>query len=158
MYNWDQYFMTIAYLTSMMSPDPSTKVGAVCVTKDNALISVGYNFISESLSKKYQDYKNKELRRNLFVHAEEAALLNSQRQCRQIYKIYVNRFPCIKCARSIINTVEQELIYDINFIENTLPMSDKRKNEINMIFDIFHYAGKKIRGFQKPLININEAQ
>ena len=43
LYSWDQYFMTMAYLISMKSKDPSTRVGAVIVGKDHEIRSTGYN-------------------------------------------------------------------------------------------------------------------
>ena len=40
---WDEYFMAIAKLSAMRSKDPSTQVGACIVSKDNRILSVGYN-------------------------------------------------------------------------------------------------------------------
>lgn len=50
--DWDQYFMSLVYMTAMKSRDPRTKIGAVIVTPNrstniiptgNAIISTGYN-------------------------------------------------------------------------------------------------------------------
>ena len=40
---WDEYFMSIAKLSSMRSKDPSTQVGACIVGLDNRILSIGYN-------------------------------------------------------------------------------------------------------------------
>ena len=40
---WDEYFMGIAYLSSLRSKDPSTQVGACIVSEDNRILSIGYN-------------------------------------------------------------------------------------------------------------------
>lgn len=40
---WDEYFIGIAKLSSMRSKDPSTQVGCCIVSKDNRILSVGYN-------------------------------------------------------------------------------------------------------------------
>ena len=40
---WDEYFMGIAYLSSLRSKDPSTQVGACIVSNDNRILSIGYN-------------------------------------------------------------------------------------------------------------------
>lgn len=41
--SWDEYFMGVAMLSSMRSKDPHTQVGACIVSKDNKILSMGYN-------------------------------------------------------------------------------------------------------------------
>ena len=41
--SWDEYFMGVAYLASMRSKDPNTQVGACIVSKENKILSMGYN-------------------------------------------------------------------------------------------------------------------
>lgn len=41
--SWDEYFMGIALLSSQRSKDPNTQVGACIVSKDNRILSIGYN-------------------------------------------------------------------------------------------------------------------
>ena len=40
---WDEYFMGVACLSALRSKDPSTQVGACIVSKDNRILSIGYN-------------------------------------------------------------------------------------------------------------------
>ena len=40
---WDYRFLDLAEFISSWSKDPSTKVGAVIVDKNNRIVSVGYN-------------------------------------------------------------------------------------------------------------------
>ena len=40
---WDDYFMSVAYLSSMRSKDPSTQVGACIVNEDKRIVGIGYN-------------------------------------------------------------------------------------------------------------------
>ena len=40
---WDDYFMSVAYLSSMRSKDPSTQVGACIVNQENKIVGIGYN-------------------------------------------------------------------------------------------------------------------
>ena len=40
---WDEYFMAIAFLSSMRSKDPSTQVGACIVNEDKRIVGIGYN-------------------------------------------------------------------------------------------------------------------
>ncbi len=41
--SWDDYFMSIAFLSSMRSKDPSTQVGACIVNADKRIVGIGYN-------------------------------------------------------------------------------------------------------------------
>lgn len=40
---WDDYFMSIAFLSAMRSKDPSTQVGACIVSPDKRIVGIGYN-------------------------------------------------------------------------------------------------------------------
>lgn len=41
--NWDEYFMSIAFLSSLRSKDPNTQVGACIVNPDKKIVAIGYN-------------------------------------------------------------------------------------------------------------------
>lgn len=41
--SWDDYFMSIAYLSSLRSKDPRTKVGACIVDEQSRIVGIGYN-------------------------------------------------------------------------------------------------------------------
>ena len=41
--SWDEYFMGVAKLSALRSKDPNTQVGCCIVSKDNRILSVGYN-------------------------------------------------------------------------------------------------------------------
>ena len=41
--SWDEYFMGVAMLSGMRSKDPNTQVGCCIVSKDNKILSMGYN-------------------------------------------------------------------------------------------------------------------
>ena len=41
--SWDDYFISVAFLTAMRSKDPSTQVGACIVNNDNKIVGIGYN-------------------------------------------------------------------------------------------------------------------
>ncbi|RXG58322.1 hypothetical protein Avbf_10040 [Armadillidium vulgare] len=40
---WEDYFMSVAFLSGMRSKDPSSQVGACIVNSDNIIVSIGYN-------------------------------------------------------------------------------------------------------------------
>lgn len=41
--SWDDYFMSVAYLSALRSKDPSTQVGACIVNPLNRIVGIGYN-------------------------------------------------------------------------------------------------------------------
>jgi deoxycytidylate deaminase len=41
--SWDDYFMSVAFLSSMRSKDPNTQVGACIVNDDKRIVGIGYN-------------------------------------------------------------------------------------------------------------------
>lgn len=112
--NWDQYFMGIALLSAQRSKDPSTQVGACIVNQNQRIVGIGYNGFpygchdddfpwqreGEPLDTKYP----------YVVHAELNAILNSSENLRGA-SLYVSLFPCNECAKAIIQSGIQELVY-----------------------------------------------
>nr|CCA14465.1 RAC family serine/threonineprotein kinase putative [Albugo laibachii Nc14] len=41
--NWNDYFMSVAFLSAMRSKDPSTQVGACIVNREKKIVGIGYN-------------------------------------------------------------------------------------------------------------------
>ena len=92
---WDEFFMGVAKLAAQRSKDPSTQVGACIVSKDNRILSVGYNGTPNG------------------VHAERNAILNYRGSNKELEgaKIYVDLFPCNECAKEIIQSGIREVYY-----------------------------------------------
>ena len=40
---WEEYYVTMAHVVAQRSFDPSSKCGCVLVSKDNRVLSTGYN-------------------------------------------------------------------------------------------------------------------
>jgi len=156
-YSWDQYFMTLAYLVSMKSKDPSTRVGAVIVGKDNEIISTGYNGLPRNVKDKIDRYVNKDYKYLSSNHAEENAILHcarngvSSKNC----SIYTPWIPCSRCAKSIIQAGISEVIYDENFPGNDINnQNEVWKQSIEVSNEILLEAKVKIRKFNGKLIKI----
>ena len=156
-YSWDEYFMTLAYLVSMKSKDPSTRVGAVIVGKDNEIISTGYNGLPRNVKDKIDRYVNKDYKYLSSNHAEENAILHcarngvSSKNC----SIYTPWIPCSRCAKSIIQAGISEVIYDENFPGNDINnQNEVWKQSIEVSNEILLEAKVKIRKFNGKLIKI----
>lgn len=123
--SWEEYFMAIAKLSAMRSKDPSTQVGACIVSKDNRILSMGYNgapigFDDEKLPwAREGDFLNTKY--PFVVHAERNAILNFKGIRREFEgaKIYVDLFPCNECAKEIIQAGIKEVIYMIDKYAST---------------------------------------
>ena len=149
--SWDEYFMSMAVLSSQRSKDPNTKVGACIVDADHKIVSNGYNGMpigcdenelswnkGEGLDSKY-----------LYVcHAEFNAILNTRdgaalKGC----TLYVTLFPCNECAKAIIQKGIKEVVYLDNKYANTTETQASAK----MLF----LAGIKTRKYDGRIISFN---
>ena len=115
--NWDTYFIALAQLSSMRSKDPSTTVGAVVVSNDNRILSIGYNGAPNGFhdddfpwGREGNPLDTKYL---YVVHAERNAILNYRGSKKDLEgaKVYVTLFPCNECAKEIIQSGIKEIIY-----------------------------------------------
>lgn len=111
---WDEYFMSVANLSSLRSKDPKTKVGACIVNERNHIVGVGYNGFPVGVSDKEFPWERDgdflDTKYPYVVHAEQNAILNTHigvYGCR----IYTTNFPCHECAKYIIQAGIKEIIY-----------------------------------------------
>jgi dCMP deaminase len=115
---WNDYFLTLAYLVSQRSIDPSTKIGCVITDSENTILSVGYNSpprgcVDELMPLERDlgpDEPNKYM---VFCHAEEAAIANAARNGVPLKgsTFYITGSPCEKCLRLIINSGAKKIIH-----------------------------------------------
>ncbi len=114
---WDEYFMEIAKLSARRSKDPNTQVGACIVSKDNRILSIGYNGAPNGFEDEYMPWgragENLYTKYYYVCHAEMNAILNYRGSKKDLEeaKIYVDLFPCNECAKLIIQSGIKEVIY-----------------------------------------------
>lgn len=112
--NWDDYFMTMAYLVAMKSKDESTHIGAVVVGPDKEVRSTGYNSFPRGLNDKLPSRQERPEKYFWFEHAERNAIYNatlagvSLKGC----KMYTTDVPCMDCARGIVQSGIVKVIID----------------------------------------------
>lgn len=108
---WDARFLALARHLSDWSKDPTTKVGCVIVGPSNEVRALGYNGVPRNvrdlpkrLSRpdKYQWIEHAE-RNAIYMAARTGVWLEG---CR----MYLSWFPCVECARAIIQVGISELI------------------------------------------------
>jgi len=113
--SWDEYFMGVALLSAKRSKDPNTQVGACCINKDKRIIGIGYNGFPKGCSddvfpwgKTDKSFINTKY--PYVVHAEANAILNSSTSLKGA-TLYVTLFPCNECAKLIIQSGIEKIIY-----------------------------------------------
>jgi len=128
--SWDDYFMSVAFLSSMRSKDPSTQVGACIVNAEKRIVGIGYNGFPKNCSddelpwaRESESGNELDTKYPYVCHAELNAILNKNSADVQGCSIYVGLFPCNECAKMIIQSGIQEVVY----------LSDKYKLTNSMI-------------------------
>lgn len=126
--SWKDYFMTIAFVTSMRSKDPNTQVGACIVNQDNKIVGTGYNGMPNGCSDDDMPWGNYEgcssasaenTKYPYVCHAELNAILNCVSDLRGC-TIYSTLHPCNECAKAIIQSGIKKVIYSQNKYPDSL--------------------------------------
>lgn len=142
--NWDEYFMGIAHLSAMRSKDPNTQVGACIVSKENKIMSMGYNGFPNGCSddefpwgKNGDELESKYL---YSTHGELNAILNYRGTSLEGAKMYVTLFPCNECAKAIIQSGIREIVYDSDKYDGTVSVIASKR--------MLHSAGVKVTRYE----------
>jgi dCMP deaminase len=135
--HWDHKFMALADHIAQWSKIKTTKVGVVIVNWDNHIISVGFNGFPMRIKDTDERLNDREMARDLAMHAESNAIAN--RGSNTVYGciLYCTHFPCIECAKIIIQAGIQTVVVKSkptcsNFIEKWKP---------EMSLNLFREAG-----------------
>ena len=128
--SWDEYFMSIAFLSSLRSKDPNTQVGACIVNQKNKIVGIGYNGFPTGCS-------------------EVNAILNSISGMLNGCSMYVRLFPCNECAKIIIQSGIKKIIY----LSDKYAETDQVKAAKKM-FDLSGITYRKINIQRKIIIKM----
>ena len=116
--SWDEFFIGIAKLSAGRSTDPSPQVGACIVSKENRILSIGYNgapngFDDDKFPWNREGENRNDTKYPYVCHAELNAILNYAGSRKDLIgsKIYVDLFPCNECAKVIIQVGISEVVY-----------------------------------------------
>lgn len=143
--SWDEYFMGVAKLAALRSKDPNSQVGSCIVSKDNKILSMGYNGFPMGCSDDDFPWDREgeplDTKYVYVTHSELNAILNYRGGSLEGAKLYVSLFPCNECAKAIIQSGIKEVVY----------MSDKYADEANTIASkkMFDMVGIKYRIYEK---------
>ncbi len=100
--HWHSRFLALAAHVAQWSRDPDKKVGAVIVRPDKTIASLGFNGFPRGVDDSDARYRDKELKRELVMHAETNAILHAREPLKG-YVLYVwPLMPCARCAAAIV--------------------------------------------------------
>ena len=120
--SWDEYFIEIAKATALRTTCLKRKVGAV-ITKDNRVLSTGYNGPPAGLSHCFTCIRSKS-GENLLecrgVHAEQNAILYALKEFGDISdtSIYITTQPCTTCCKLIITAGIRKVVFNERYPDN----------------------------------------
>jgi dCMP deaminase len=112
MADWDSRFMRLAKEIGSWSKDNSRKVGCIVVGPSNEIRTTGFNGFPRRVEDAVADRHQRPAKYKWTEHAERNAIYNAARvgipleNCR----MYLPWFPCMDCARAIVQSGIVELI------------------------------------------------
>lgn len=128
--SWDECFMQIASVIAQRSKDPSTQAGAVIVDGQNIVVGLGYNGFPRNCTDENLPWSREgnflETKYAYVVHAEENAVYNANKNTHGC-KMYCTLFPCNECAKTIIQSGIQEIIFASDKYHDNDPWIAARK-------------------------------
>jgi len=156
--DWDSYFMMMAYLVSLRSTCLRRRVGAVLV-KDRRILATGYNGAPKGLP--HCDVvgcvreklgvppgERHELCRGL--HAEQNAIIQAAAfgVSTKGATLYTTTFPCVICAKLIVNAEIKEVVYDSDYED---PLAGEILKQANVKVRRFS-LGKRVKKLFEELL------
>lgn len=111
--DWNLRFMKLADHIAQWSKDRSSRVGAVIVVDKNP-ISMGYNGFPRGCDDDIDERHDRPIKYSWVLHAEENAIVNAARNGQRTLgsDMYVNWFPCSRCAGEIVNAGIKRIFCD----------------------------------------------
>jgi len=107
--DWDTVWSEMAKLMSLRSYDPRHQVGAVVVSEnDLQVLSIGYN---GNYSGGPNEAESLTPGDSGMIHAEINAILKMDYNNPKKKKMYITLSPCKMCAKAIVNSGIEEVIY-----------------------------------------------
>lgn len=112
MTDWNARFVDLARFVAGWSKDRSRKIGAVIVGLNREILSVGYNGFPIGVNDDVEERHQRPAKYAWTEHAERNAIYNAARTGVKLEgaTIYLPWYPCIDCARAIIQVGIDEVV------------------------------------------------
>ena len=111
---WEKRYLDLAKHIAGWSKDPSRKIGAVAVGSKGQILAQGYNGFPRGCNDEIEERHERPAKYDWVLHAEENAIMNAARHGQKTMgaDMYVNWFPCAKCAGMIVNAGIRRIFCD----------------------------------------------
>lgn len=106
MADWKKRFLELTTVIASWSKDKSIGTAAIIATKDNRIVSFGYNGFPSGCNDDWGPRHERPLKYSWTEHAERNAIYNAARNGVSTLGciMYLKWFPCSPCARAIIQS------------------------------------------------------
>ena len=146
---WTIRFLELAEHFSKWSRDPSTQVGAIAVSQDRQILSIGWNGFPRGILDSQDRLSDRNKKYELIVHAEQNLIYNSSLNGISLAKssLYVYGLPvCLECAKAVaqvgIKTVYSGVI-DLEKCNRWKESTDKAQKIFDELdINYYHYFKK----------------
>lgn len=109
--DWDDWLMTLAFVVSQRSCDPSTKHGAILSNNKHQILGVGYNGFPRG-GDDCSLPTSRPLKYGYIIHAETNCVINSQNLMMSgDYAMHITGMPCSSCMLLMIQSGIKNIIY-----------------------------------------------
>lgn len=145
--NWDQRFMELARHVGSWSKHPGRKIGAVIADEIHIVRSLGYNGLPRGLDDTRPDRRVRPAQWIWSEHAERNAIYNAARTGTALagFTIYSTRFPCMDCARAVVQSGLRTLVAPRPEFEHP-----RWGEEFKLSLELLSEAGVLIRWAEEP--------
>lgn len=134
---WDLFYLDMCKFVSQRSRDPSTKVGAVIVDKNNRPISFGYNGLPQRVKDTPERLNNRDIKLKTIIHAEMNALIFAGKSIADC-TLYIFPFlACSNCCSMYIQAGIARVVAPVNTIE-------RWKESLELSKELFNEAGVEV--------------
>jgi dCMP deaminase len=103
---WVPRWFQLAKLVSSWSKDPSTKIGAVFVSPEMQVLSMGWNGFPRNIKDSQERLENRELKYKFIVHAEMNAIYNATHNGISLNNSYLFVYGLPVCASCSLGVVQ----------------------------------------------------
>jgi len=149
--DWDDYYMAMAYMVAQRSVDESTVHGAVLVSADKRVLSIGYNGPIRETNPNPEDLKTRPNKYWLMLHAEENCIMNYHGSYSDLIQstMYITGEPCHRCLRMILQKGIRRIIYGC--VGSKVIDEQDTEAKKKMIDSLFHSEGVLVKRHDSDL-------
>ncbi len=149
--SWDEYFMGVALLSAQRSKDNSSQVGACIVSRENKILSMGYNGMptgcfDDEMPWEREAESDLQTKYLYVCHAELNAILNNASASLAGARLYTTLFPCNECAKAIIQSgISKVIYYENKYNDTSAVIASKRMfNMVGITFVEYKKTGREL--------------